>query len=485
MHPLLERQLGKVKGEGQDIDLPHFLSLIEEAYTEADKERRMTDRSVELMSLEMMELNTSLRHQAQRMETIFDAVADGIIALEKSGKIISFNRAAELIFLYKSEEIVGKCINLLLPALSDCAEDVGASFINANELKTQVRREMRGIKNGRKEFAVEVVISPLYLENQEAYTMVIADIEEKKQAEQEKEKLEAELFQAQKLESLGTLAGGIAHEINTPIQYVGDNIRFLQDSLNDLLQLLEEGDSFLTSLEEGADVKEKAAALRKFFEAADLDYLKKELPKSIEESLDGLKNVSAIVQAIKEFSHPSIKEKTPTDINRAIETTLTVTRNQWKYFADIEKIFDENLPLVPCLPGEFNQVILNLIVNAAHAIEDKFKDSNKKGSIKIRTLKKDRDLILQVSDNGCGIPSDIIDNIFDPFFTTKPVGKGTGQGLSIVRNIIVQKHQGSVNVESKHGEGTTFTIRIPMEGVPMEGILQETGELHEAKYSVR
>ncbi len=480
MHPLLERQLEKVKKEGGEIDLSRFLSLIEEAYTEADKERRMTDRSVELMSHEMMELNTSLRHQAQRMETIFDAVADGIIALEKSGKIISFNKAAELIFLYKSEEIVGKCINLLMPALSSCSEDVGASFINADDLKTQVRKEMRGLKNGGKEFAVEVVISPLFLENREAYTMVIADIEERKEAEKEKERLEAELFQAQKLESLGTLAGGIAHEINTPIQYVGDNIRFLQDSFNDLLKVLEEGGALLKSSDEGVDLKEKAATFGKIFETADLEYLKEEVPKSIEESLDGLKNVSVIVQAIKEFSHPSVKEKTPTDINRAIETTLTVTRNQWKYFADIEKEFDENLPLVPCLPGEFNQVILNLVVNAAHAIEDKFKDSGKKGSIKIKTLKKEGDLILRVTDNGCGIPSDIIDNIFDPFFTTKPVGKGTGQGLSIVRNIIVQKHQGAVKVESKAGEGTTFSLKIPL-----EGIVQESGALYEAQYSIR
>lgn len=367
-----------------------------------------------------------------------------------------------------------------MPALSSCSEDVGASFINADDLKTQVRKEMRGLKNGGKEFAVEVVISPLFLENREAYTMVIADIEERKEAEKEKERLEAELFQAQKLESLGTLAGGIAHEINTPIQYVGDNIRFLQDSFNDLLKVLEEGGALLKSSDEGVDLKEKAATFGKIFETADLEYLKEEVPKSIEESLDGLKNVSVIVQAIKEFSHPSVKEKTPTDINRAIETTLTVTRNQWKYFADIEKEFDESLPLVPCLPGEFNQVILNLVVNAAHAIEDKFKDSGKKGSIKIKTLKEEGDLILRVTDNGCGIPSDIIDNIFDPFFTTKPVGKGTGQGLSIVRNIIVQKHQGAVKVESKAGEGTTFSLKIPL-----EGIVQESGAHYEAQYSIR
>lgn len=481
VHPLLERQLEKVKREGQDIDFPRLLSLVEEAYTEADKERRMTDRSVELMSLEMMELNSSLRWQAQRIESVLDAVADGIIALEKNGEIISFNRAAEMIFFYKNEEIIGKCINLLLPEITSLEEEDHTFSLMRNSGTAQRRLEMRAVKNGGREFPAEVAFSSFFLENREIYTIVVADIEDRKLAEQEKQRLEAELSQIQRLESLGTLAGGIAHEINTPVQYVGDNIRFLQDSLTDVMGCLDDYISLLGEIEQEADVKSRLPELKKTLEDADIEYLKEELPKSIQESIDGLKSVSTIVRAIKEFSHPSIKEKTPIDISHAIETTLTVTKNQWKYFSDIEKNFDEELPPVPCLPGEFNQVILNLVINAAHAIEDKFKDSATKGVIKISAEKVGDSVMVKISDNGCGIPAGVIDNIFDPFFTTKPLGKGSGQGLTIVRSIILQKHQGTLQVESKEGEGTTFTFTLPLGETNKEIVGQE----NETKYSVR
>ena len=193
----------------------------------------------------------------------------------------------------------------------------------------------------------------------------------------------------------------------------------------------------------------------------DLEYLEAEIPKAISESLDGISRVSEIVNAMKEFSHPGAQSKTNIDLNHAIQTTLTVARNEWKYNAEMEVDLSANLPLVPCLPGEMNQVFLNLIVNAAHAIEEKFSGKGT-GRIKIKTQQEGNWVIIRISDNGNGIPENIRNKIFDPFFTTKKVGKGSGQGLAIAHSVIVNKHQGELNFESEVGKGTTFIIKLPI-----------------------
>ena len=193
----------------------------------------------------------------------------------------------------------------------------------------------------------------------------------------------------------------------------------------------------------------------------DLDYLTEEIPKAIQQSLDGVDRVAKIVRAMKEFSHPGTNEKTATDINKAIENTITVSRNEWKYVADVITVFDASLPLIPCLPGEFNQVILNIIVNAAHAIADVVVNGNK-GIITVSTQRNGNWAEIRIQDTGTGIPEAVRPKIFDPFFTTKPIGKGTGQGLAIAHDIVVRKHGGTIDIETATGKGTTFVIRIPM-----------------------
>ena len=202
--------------------------------------------------------------------------------------------------------------------------------------------------------------------------------------------------------------------------------------------------------------------------AIDVAYLTKEIPEAIQQSLEGIERVAKIVQAMKEFSHPGSEEKTAIDLNSAIESTLTVARNEWKYVADMVMELDPTLPLVPCLPGELNQVVLNIIVNAAHAITDVVGDGSRgKGTITVSTRRDGGWVEIRITDTGTGIPEAVRDKVFDPFFTTKEVGKGTGQGLAIAHDVVVKKHGGTLTFTSEIGQGTVFRIRLPLGNLPL------------------
>jgi signal transduction histidine kinase len=281
----------------------------------------------------------------------------------------------------------------------------------------------------------------------------------------ERIQLREQLLQAQKLESVGQLAAGIAHEINTPTQYIGDNTRFLKEAFEDLKSLLGNYERLLSANKCGTMPDEALQEIQAAIKRTDADYLLEEIPKAIDQSLEGVGRVAALVSAMKEFSHPDTKEKTLLDLNRAIGSTITVARNEWKYVSDMETEFDPSLPMVSCLPGEFNQVILNLIVNASHAIADVIKNGGPaKGMIKVRTLNCSEWAEVRIQDSGSGIPKDVQSRIFDPFFTTKEIGKGTGQGLAIARSVVVGKHGGTIHFETEEGKGTTFIIRLPYDG---------------------
>ncbi|MCA9247335.1 MAG: response regulator [Planctomycetales bacterium] len=275
--------------------------------------------------------------------------------------------------------------------------------------------------------------------------------------------LRSRLAHAQKMESVGQLAAGIAHEINTPIQYVGDNTRFLDDAFKDLDALFAAIDE-LTSDGEGTELSQTfVQRAREAARQADLTYLRSEVPQAIQQSLEGVARVAKIVRAMKEFSHPGSEDRTAVDLNHAIESTITVSRNEWKYCSEIETDFDDSLPLVSCYPGDLNQAILNLIVNAAHAIEEaRLDDMAPLGRITLSTRLINNQVEVRVADTGGGIPSDVQPRIFDPFFTTKAVGKGTGQGLAIVYSVVVEKHGGAIEFETQSGKGTTFIVRLPI-----------------------
>jgi signal transduction histidine kinase len=259
-------------------------------------------------------------------------------------------------------------------------------------------------------------------------------------------KLETEVRQAQKLESVGRLAAGVAHEINTPAQYVQDSVTFAREAIDDLFGAIDRQPAVSAAL--AAD------------ELADLAYLREHVPAALDRAIDGLGRVTTIVHSLKAFAHPDQRQRTAIDINAAIENTLEIARNEYKYVADLELDLPE-LPQVEVFAGEINQVLLNLIVNAAHAIEDR-KGRDERGLIRVRTRQEADCIEIAIADTGCGIPDHMRERIFEPFFTTKPVGRGTGQGLSIARSVIVDKHGGTLTFDSTVGHGTTFTIRLPM-----------------------
>ena len=278
-------------------------------------------------------------------------------------------------------------------------------------------------------------------------------------------RLEMELRQAQKLESVGRLAAGVAHEINTPVQFVSDSVHFMRSAIEDLAKLIGEYDALHRSVLEGGPSFELAEQLTVVKDEIDLPYLLEHIPAALGRSLDGLNRVASIVRSLKEFAHPDVKEMTPVDLNQMILTTLTIARSEYKYVAEVDTDLGE-LPPVTCHAGDVNQAILNIVINAAHAIADVAKRTEQKGRIMIRTRREGESALVSIRDTGGGIPEEIRNRIFDPFFTTKEVGKGTGQGLAIARSKVVENHGGDLTFETAVGRGTTFFLRLPIEGKP-------------------
>jgi signal transduction histidine kinase len=265
-----------------------------------------------------------------------------------------------------------------------------------------------------------------------------------------------------RLESVGELAAGIAHEIHTPTQYLYDNVRFLKDVFGSVQTMLAE----LHALLEVPAQTIATQRLRECLAKVDLPYLITQIPQATELSLDSVQRIAKIVSAIREFSHPG-EEQVLTDLNQSITNAVTIATNEWKYVARLDTELDGSLPRVPVVPGEFSQVILNMILNAAQAIAERRAAQclEYQGTIRIASRRLPQWAEITIADDGCGIADNIQHRIFDPFFTTKPVGKGTGQGLAIAQNVIVRHHGGSIAVESEIGRGATFTVRVPLEGL--------------------
>jgi signal transduction histidine kinase len=280
-------------------------------------------------------------------------------------------------------------------------------------------------------------------------------------------RLESDLAQAQKLESVGRLAAGVAHEINTPVQFVSDSVHFVREAMDDLSEIVGKYRELRTAtLDPAYDAVKVTAAAKAAEEAeddADLDYILENAPVALDRARDGLGRVAAIVRSMKEFAHPDRKEMTQSDLNQAISSTLVIASNEYKYVAEVETDLG-HVPPVNCYAGEINQVVLNLIVNAAHAIGEVVKGTPEKGRIRVATRVLGEQVEIAISDTGRGIPVDVRSRIFDPFFTTKEVGKGTGQGLAIARTVVVDKHGGTLHFETEVGRGTTFYIRLPING---------------------
>jgi PAS domain S-box-containing protein len=402
-----------------------------------------------------------LRKAYAETEQLISSISFLLIGISGEDRVKRWNSAAEKTFSLDQSTVIGK-------PLGECGihwnwQTVLNGIARCRRKSASLRLDdIRYTRRDGKEGFLNLTLNPIEGGDDGPHGLLLLGRDTT-----ERKILQSQLAQAQKLESIGQLAAGIAHEINTPTQYVGDNTRFLQDAFADLLQVLKKCTGAIDRLRAGASPDEIVLETENAAREADLDYLTREIPKAIDQSLEGIERVSKIVRAMKEFSHPGTDSKTAIDINKAIESTITVTKNEWKYVAEMVASLDATIPLVPCLPAELNQVILNLIINAAHAISDVVGDgSNGKGTITIGTRGNGDSVEIRIGDTGTGIPEEIRSRVFDPFFTTKQVGRGTGQGLAIAHSVVVDKHGGTIRFETEMGKGTTLIVNLPCVGAP-------------------
>jgi PAS domain S-box-containing protein len=388
--------------------------------------------------------------------------------------IVYVNRTMARDYGFEAAELIGQSVAVL--KVKDPADPRLPEIYERLRRGQTVRDDLEVVRRDGTSFCAGFTITPLRnrLQQTTHYVVVGADITTRKEAERKREQLQEQLYNemrererislelrlAQKLESVGRLAAGLAHEINTPIQYVGDSVSFLRSAFHDLARLFVAHSEVVL----GGQVAsaEQLAAISSIEREIDFEFLRAEMPKAFERTLEGTQRVTEIVRAMKEFAHPDGSEQSPADLNHALEMTLIVARNEYKYAATVATQFGE-IPPVTCNVGELNQVFLNLIVNAAHAIQDSQHDAIT-GRITVSTRALEKSVEITVADNGCGIPQENLEKIYDPFFTTKAVGRGTGQGLPIARAIVVDKHGGDIRVESYIGVGTRFTIQLPING---------------------
>ena len=422
---------------------------------------------------ERKHIEKELQNSEQQFRSIIDSSLDILTILNPEGLIRYNSLSVKQCLGYEQEELVGSDpLDLVHPDDVEKVRQAFTSLLHGAKSVIFPRSRLRH-KNGSWPI-FESVARPL-LNDPQADGILISSRDVTKQ-----QYLESQLALARKLEAIGQLTAGIAHEINTPMQYIGDNARFVRDAFRAVETLLCQYEQFLIASQEGTTTPEHISSLQQLSATTDIAYLLEETPCAIDQLLQGVERVSKIVCAMKEFSHPGGETLAEADLNRAIRTTVEVARNEWKYVAEVELALDPHLPLVPCLLGEFNQVVLNLIVNAAHTISDATdKGKNGKGTITLSTGATEHWAEVRVRDTGMGIPQELRSQIFDPFFTTKEVGKGTGQGLSIAQAVIVEKHKGTLDFETEVGRGTTFILRLPLAraAAPL-------GDHHEATSSV-
>lgn len=431
-------------------------------------EQRVSQRTLELtcanVSLhkevnERRKAEEELRKTQHFLRKIIDNDPNLIFVKDSQSRFLMVNQAVADMYGTTIENLIGK---------SD------ADFVSdSSEVKKICEDDQLVLKNLQEKFIYEEKITdchgverwlqtvkrplPLGADGELCVLGIATDLTERKV-------LEGQLHHSQKMESVGQLAAGIAHEINTPTQYVSDNTRFAYDSLDDINVVLKKYKKLLKAAKKGAINAELLREIEEEIDSKDIEYLMEEVPDALKQAIEGINRIGKIVQSMRTFTHPGVARKMSADLNKAIESTLAVAQNEWRYVADLETDFDENLPPVPCLLDEFNQVILNILLNATHAISEVVGDGNHgKGKIRVSTARiGDSCVEVRISDTGGGIAKDAQSRIFDPFFTTKEFGKGTGQGLAISHNIIVKKHNGQLDFETKPGIGTTFIIRLPL-----------------------
>jgi PAS domain S-box-containing protein len=414
---------------------------------------------------ERLRSEKSLQESERLLRRVLDANPTLIFAKDRDGRYLLANQAMAALYDTTPDKLIGRTDHdfarrgCITPETAEkfCHDD---ALVIDRQQAVQIPEERVEMPDGTIRW-FQTTKSPLTIATGHPCVLgVAADITERKRMEQN-------LTQAQKLEAVGQLAAGIAHEINTPIQYIGDNTRFVLEAFQGFGELLPVLERLIEACKSGTAGEALVGEAEEAIRQSDIVYFADEVPRAAQQSLEGVDRVARIVRAIKEFAHPGTEEKHAIDLNRAVDNTLTLARNEWKYVADVTTEFDPELPPVFCLPSDINQVVLNLVVNAAQAIGERLGDSpDRKGTITVATRRDGPWAEISVRDTGNGIPEEIHSKIFNPFFTTKEVGRGTGQGLSIAHSLVVEKHSGTIEFQTELGVGTTFLVRLPIDGRP-------------------
>jgi PAS domain S-box-containing protein len=394
--------------------------------------------------------------------TQFDAVSENapgyILWIDREYRIQFINRVMPH---HRRDEIIGADCRRFWPDADYAA--MSAKLRAVFDTGTPQRHELSMPGPDGREIWLSIQMGPMR-EKGEIVGVVITSLDCT-----ELKRTQLEFAAAQRWVSVGTLAAGIAHEINTPIQFVNDNVHFIGNATRRLLALAQKLAPLAQRIADAEplavdpSLREAAASANQATKAARLPFVEAEVPKAIDACIEGLGRVATIVQSLKEFAHPPSEHMEPADLNHVVERSVAIAINEYRYVADLDAHFGE-LPPVRCHASEIGQVVLNLVVNAAHAIADVVRGTERKGTLEVCTRREDDQAVVSIRDTGTGIPEAIRPRIFDPFFTTKPVGKGTGQGLALAWAVITQKHGGTLTFESTVGEGTTFYIRLPIAG---------------------
>jgi signal transduction histidine kinase len=450
---LLKRQVKRFFGATFVIpaEWRGFIAAVDSAYADFEVDRELTERSTKISSQELLEANSDLVKSREMFRLMAESTKAIPFTLDLTSGCFPYIGAQAISDsgIPESEWKVPGALDVIFPRQSnqevrrrfDECQSGQFEFVSALSQRNDRRTEVRW--TGTCEF----VAGAKYLRG------LMLDISELR-------RLGRELAAAQKLESVGRLAAGVAHEINTPVQFVSDNVQFVGQSMTDIAAVIHAYRNLRQAVQSTGDIEGATRLAEEAEKAADLDYIMQNVPLALDSSVEGLGRIATIVRSMKEFAHPDQAQKTFADLNQAIRSTLVIAHNEYKYVAELDTQFGD-LPPVECYLGEINQVVLNLVVNAAHAISDVVKDTGKLGKLTVRTRLDGDGIEISIGDTGTGIPETAREYIFDPFFTTKEVGKGTGQGLAIARSVVVNKHGGTLRFETECGKGTTFHIRLP------------------------
>ena len=424
--------------------------VLQRRFDRAQHKVRLLEQMIEERARSLFLAQEQLHDNIEFLNNILKTLDSGVFVVDLLGRIQRANRAGAELVGVPEARLVGRSFFDHLEGSTDEEEANGGSPVR--RLLDRSERTLRRADGER--LPVLFAGSPLCSASGEAEAVVclVTDLSQQRQ-------MEIELRHAQKMESVGQLAAGVAHEINTPVQFVGDSMSFLRDAFGDIQELFRRHAELTAQVAENEDCRCAAESIAAFEADIDFEFLREEIPQALDRAVDGIERVAKIVRAMKTFAHPGSIDTTQADINEAIETTVAVAQHELRYVADVELELGE-VPSFNCHIGDLNQVFLNLLLNAAHAIEAAQTDGER-GTIRIRTQMDGDHLVIEFEDDGTGIEPEVQERMFEPFFTTKAIGKGTGQGLALTHNIVVERHRGTIEVDSTLGEGACFTLRLP------------------------